>query len=181
MSNRLIDGLLRAHRLLDEVGVSHALIGGLAANLYRARARATRDVDFAVAASASEVARIAQAFRDAGWQTGKTRVEIDSFRFSHDDFPHVDLLIAGTDFERSAILRAERLTIDRIELSIVTPEDLAVYKLLAGRAHDYEAVAAVVDAVGPLDEGYVVGWLDQFGFAERWAKALEEVRRIDPD
>jgi hypothetical protein len=32
-----------------------------------------------------------------------------------------------------------------------------------------------------VDEGYVRGWLEQFGMADRWQKAIEEARHLDDD
>lgn len=77
--------------------------------------------------------------------------------------------------------RAAELTIDGIERRIVRPEDLIVYKLLAGRPHDYEAVGAILHALGDADEAYAIGWLEQFGFAERQEAAAAEHGRIAAD
>ena len=77
--------------------------------------------------------------------------------------------------------RASKLTIDDTELLIVTPEDLIVYKLLAGRARDYEAVAAMMRTLETIDTAYVCGWLDQSGPADRWARAEEESGRLEED
>jgi len=181
VSNRLIDALKQAHEILETSGISHALIGGIAANLYRRQPRATQDVDFAVRASAVEFARLTESFREAGWKADVRDQKRETLRLAHVDLPRVDLLVAGTDFEESAIRRAVKLTIDDTEMTIVTPEDLIVYKLLAGRGHDYEAVGAVLEALGEVDEGYVRGWLEQFGMADRWQRALEEARHSAPD
>jgi hypothetical protein len=61
---------------------------------------------------------------------------------------------------------------------VVSPEDLIVMKLLAGRARDYEAVAAIINTRGDdLDREYITGWLFQFGQADAWDRALDEARR----
>jgi hypothetical protein len=180
-SSRLIEALRQAHEVLDSVGVGHALLGGMAANLYRRQARATQDVDFAVAANAAETLAVVEAFRRAGWQPEVRSNKTEGLRLLHADLPRIDILVADTDFERAAIARAARLTVDDVELLIVTPEDLIVYKLIAGRARDYEAVAAMIDALKTIDEGYVTGWLEQFGFADRWTRAKEEAARLDDE
>jgi predicted nucleotidyltransferase len=181
VSSRLIDALVQAHEILESSGIAHALIGGIAANLYRRRPRATQDVDFAIEATPAEVVRVIEAFREAGWDAKVRNGKHETLRLAHADLPRVDILIAGTDFEESAIRRAVRLTIDGRELTIVTPEDLIVYKLIAGRGHDYEAVGAILHALPSIDEGYVCGWLDQFGMADRWQAAVEEAQRIDEE
>ncbi len=178
MINRLETSLLQAGKILDSIKIDYALLGGLAANLYRRDTRATQDVDLAVRASPGDVTRIANAFEQAGWTTQLRTSKAETLRLSHDDLARVDLLVAGTEFEEAAIDRAVKLTIDGNELAIVTPEDLIVYKLIAGRGHDYEAVAAIIDAGHEVDVSHVTGWLEQFGMAERWPRALEEARRL---
>lgn len=64
---------------------------------------------------------------------------------------------------------------------IVTPEDLIIYKLIAGRARDYEAVAAILGTVQGLDIAYILDWLGQLGFADRWIRAEQEARLLKED
>jgi predicted nucleotidyltransferase len=183
-SSRLIDALKIASRLLESQGVAHALLGGMAANLYRREARATQDVDLGVVASPAELVLIIEAFRNAGWAPEVRSGKAEALRLAHADLPRIDLLIAGTPFEEAAIGRAAKLTIDGQEMTIVTPEDLIVYKLIAGRARDYEAVAAILnmsDSLSEIDSAYVRGWLDQFGLGERWARAEDEARLMADD
>jgi predicted nucleotidyltransferase len=181
MSNSLVDALKQAHEILEQTGIDHILIGGIAANLYRKETRATQDVDFAVKADAVEFFRMVEAFRKAGWQTDVRDQKRETLRLAHVDLPRVDILVAGTDFEESAIRRAQKLTIDDTVLTIATPEDLIVFKLLAGRGHDFEAVGAILLTLGSLDEGYICSWLDRFGLSERWLQALEEKERMASD
>lgn len=61
---------------------------------------------------------------------------------------------------------------------VVTPENLIVYKLIAGRGHDYEAVGAIVNTIKTLDTAYVQGWLEQLDVADRWQRAIEEARLL---
>jgi len=180
-SHRLIDALKAASKILETQGIAHALLGGMAANLYRKEARATQDVDFGVKASAVDTLAIVDAFTQAGWVSTVRVGKAEALRFSHEDFPRIDLLIAATPFEKNAITRAAPLTIDDQQLAIVSPEDLIVYKLIAGRARDYEAVGAILNTVTEIDGSYVMGWLEQFGLSERWQQALEEARKLAED
>ncbi len=178
VSSRLTTGLKRAHQVLSKAGLAHALIGGMAANLYRREARATQDIDFAVRASAAEILALIDAFRSAGWTPVVRTPKTETLRLAHDDLPPIDILIAGTPFEQSAIERAKTLDVDDREMLIVTPEDLIVYKLIAGRGHDYEAVGAILNTMPRLDTAYVQGWLEQFDMADRWPRAVAEARML---
>lgn len=58
------------------------------------------------------------------------------------------------------------------------PEGTLSDALVAGRARDYEAVAAVVNARGDdLDARYVGRKLEGLGMTDRWDRALEEAER----
>jgi len=177
MTGTLTDALLAVHGLLDEAAVPHALCGGLAANLYRREARATADVDLAVVAGPSRLVALTRTFESQGWEVEPYWRHGEQLRLSRPDLPRVDCILATTDFERSAIERSVPFTIEGEELRVLAAEDLIVLKLAAGRARDYEAVAAVINSMGArLDVGHITGWLDQLGVSGAWERALEEAR-----
>jgi predicted nucleotidyltransferase len=178
----LVGALLAARRVLERAKVPYALCGGLAANLYRKDVRATMDVDLTIIVSPARLAHLVEDFRAAGWRAESYWKKAELLRLSHDRLPRVDCLLATTDYEQSAIRRAAAVTIERRRLRVLRPEDLIVFKLIAGRARDYEAVAAILNARREkLDEEYITGWLAQFGLAERWGRALEEAQREGED
>lgn len=171
----LTDSLFAVHEVLDGAGVQHALCGGLAANLYREELRATSDVDIAVVADGARVVELVDVFAAAGWKSEPYREQLRLSRASH---PRVDCIVATTDYERAAIERAVSARIEGRSIKVLTPEDLVVLKLVAGRARDYEAVAAIINSRGrTLDVAYIKGWLDQFGMPEAWERALAEAKR----
>ncbi|MBW3589853.1 MAG: nucleotidyltransferase [Actinobacteria bacterium] len=177
-SGSLTDALLAVHAVLAAAEISHALCGGLAANLYREDVRATVDVDVAVAVAPARVVDLVQKFEDEGWKVEAYWRQSEQLRLTRSDLPRVDCILATTDYERKAIDQAVPARIEGHELSVLTPEDLIVFKLIAGRARDYEAVAAIINAQGEkLEVDYITGWLEQFGVVERWERAREEARR----
>ena len=88
----------------------------------------------------------------------------------------IDLLIAKTAFEREALSRRVAPTTAGV-LSIVTVEDLLVYKLIAGRTRDIadaeEVVSTQVLAGRSVDWDYVMRWCTEWGLEDR----LEALRR----
>ncbi|MGH2726053.1 MAG: hypothetical protein ACRDKS_03660 [Actinomycetota bacterium] len=178
MSGTLTQALLAVHEILEAAGVPHALCGGLAANLYREEVRATTDVDLAVAVGPARLVDLVRIFSDAGWNAEPYWRRGEQLRLSRSDLPRVDCLVATTDYERAAIDKAILAKIEGRELRVLTAEDLIVFKLIAGRARDYEAVAAIINTRGAgLDVEYIEGWLDQFGAGHAWERALDEARR----
>jgi uncharacterized nucleotidyltransferase DUF6036 len=174
----LVDALVEAHEILEGTDVAHALCGGIAANLYREDVRATMDVDFYLVVGAAELVGLARTFEAAGWRAQPYWRKAELLRMEKHDTPRVDCLIASTDYERSAIRRAVEARVEGTRIPVLTPEDLIVFKLVAGRARDYEAVAAIVNAMSDdLDVDYVVDILERLGISDRWARASDEAAR----
>lgn len=178
MSSSLLDALFAIHDILAGADIPHALCGGLAANLYREEVRATVDVDVAVAIAPARVVDLVQRLEEAGWTVEPYWRHGEQLRLLRKDLPRVDCLLATTDYERHAIEQAVPAQIEGRQLKVLTAEDLIVFKLTAGRARDYEAVAAIINTRGErLDTDYISGWLEQFGVEDRWDRSLEEARR----
>ena len=170
----LLDALLAAHAVLGAEGVDHALCGGVAANLYRADVRATTDVDICIVCAAPQLVSLARTFEERGWRAHPAWREAEQLRIERDDLPRVDLLIASTDYEREAVRRAVTANIDDEEIRVLVPEDLIVFKLVAGRHRDYEAVAAIIGThPNDLDRDFIQSKLAELGMADRWPRALE--------
>jgi hypothetical protein len=162
--------------LLGAAGVRWAVIGGCARNAY-AEPRATRDVDFVVEVDAARFGSLEQALRDRGferasavWDPGEPVPDLALYRDSLGR--RIDLLFAHTDFERSALSRAESLApFGGLTTHVVTAEDLIVYKLIADRPQDRADIAAVVEAQAlrghPIDWHHVERWCEAWGITER--------------
>lgn len=178
MTGSLTQALLTVHDVLDAAEVAHALCGGLAANLYREEVRATSDVDLAVVVAPARLVDLVQRFSDAGWKVEPYWRQGEQLRLTRNDLPRVDCIVATTDYERNAIQRAVSAEIEGHELAVLSAEDLIVFKLIAGRARDYEAVAAIINArLNRLDVDYITGWLEQLDAGDAWERAIEEARR----
>ncbi|MHB8572887.1 MAG: nucleotidyltransferase [Candidatus Dormibacteria bacterium] len=176
MTGTITDAVLAAARLLDQLQLPHALCGGVAANLYREELRATEDVDFMVLVGSAAVLNLIEVAAVHGWRAERKGNE--QLRLTHTALPAVDCLLAATEFEQSAIERAPAMTVEGTEVRVVAPSDLVILKLIAGRARDYEAVAAIINSrPDELDQAYIEEWLRQFGHEHAWTRAVEEARR----
>ena len=170
--------MLEVHEILLGAGVVHALCGGIAANLYREEIRATTDVDFYIFVAATQLVALTRQFEEHGWKAKPFWHAHEQLRLQKKDTPRVDCLIASTDFEQAALRRTLKAPIEGRSIPVLSPEDLIVFKLVAGRARDYEAVAAIVNTAGQkLDVRYIGDALDTLGILDRWERARTEAER----
>jgi hypothetical protein len=175
---RSLDRLLvLAAEALSASKVEFAVIGGCARNAY-APPRATRDVDVSVAADVVGWGRVVEALGRAGFARPRTVAaepsdpvpDVALFRDAAGG--RIDVLIAKTDFERQALARrVVRLRIENRTLPVVTPEDLVVFKLIAGRPRDLadaeEVARTLIEAGRRFDWRYVRRWCSRWKILER--------------
>lgn len=163
-----------AAEAVKSAGLAYALIGGLAANLYRKThpARLTRDIDFAVETVDDDgLDGLVTAFTRKGWDLVRVLRDDDGTaflaQFDKDAAglrAHVDCMFAGTRFEREAIAGAD-------EDHVARAEHIVVYKLIAGRPHDYDDIDAIL-ADNEVDEAEIRGLAEAWEVADRWSEAL---------
>jgi hypothetical protein len=170
---------------LSALGAEYMLIGGLAVGVW-SEPRATKDADFSVHVMASaedlrdglsavglEVARGDLARALAQGESVRLR------RTAHQDEPIVvDLLIAITPFEIEALRRRQPLRVLGVDLPVVTPEDLFVFKMIAGRPQDLADAALLHEIHGEtFDLTRVRRWCREFGVEDRLAPYLAPPER----
>ncbi len=170
--------LADACAILGQNGIDYAVIGGCARNAY-AEVRPTKDVDFVVAADAAAYASLVAVFARHGFRPATTvggppdAAVPDLELFRDDRGRRIDLLFAHTDFEKSALARKERpAPYGQTEVPVVSPEDLIVYKLIAGRTQDRLDILAMLDAL--VDSGRSIDW----AYVERWCVVWEISDRL---
>ena len=158
--------------ILREFGIRWILIGALAANRYRTSPRLTQDIDLLLADAGPGVAALETAFRAAGWSCRRADPEGELLRLRHPQLGIADLLVAGTDYQQLAIGRAREEPVGGeggVEIALVlSPEDVIVHKLIAGRTQDLADIEAILDARVALDESYIEGWATYWEVGARW-------------
>jgi hypothetical protein len=165
---------------MESSGVAYAVIGGCARNAY-AEPRATKDIDFVAAGDARSFAAVEAALAARGFQRasvveapGESVPDLVLYCDAHRR--RIDVLFAKTDFERSALARREaREPYGSVALPIVSPEDLVVYKLIAGRTQDWADIEHVLAALAvegrAVDWPYIERWCAEWEIPERAARA----------
>ncbi len=153
MDTRLRQTLIEAVDLLEQRGISCALIGGLAVSL-RGQPRMTLDVDLVIHAEIADVLRLVADLSQTTFSplfSGVEEVVAKAFILPlrhRTTGIRVDLAIGMSGFERHAIERATRMPIGSGTIPVVTVEDLLVMKALAGRPQDEEDIRGIVAVHG---------------------------------
>jgi hypothetical protein len=102
---------------------------------------------------------VERAFREAGWTVRRATPGGEMLRARHPVYGLADLIVAGTEYERTAIARARADDSDPVRtVRVLAPEDVIVFKLIAGRAQDLADVEAILAAKPVLDDAYLESW-----------------------
>ncbi len=159
----------RALEVLEQAGILHALIGGMAANLYRSEFRATKDFDFLV----ETFEGLHEALETAGFE-----VELGAHGTQDEWLIRATVDGIGCDFSLAEIDIQERTIINaQSNAGIATVEDLIVLKLIANRPQDLDDLASIIKGGRSIDLEYVRAWStkldDDFGTASRFQRFRE--------
>ena len=91
----------------------------------------------------------------------------------------LDLVVARDSLEMAFLERARTVDIGGLKVRMITPEDLVIAKLFAGRPRDLEDIRAVLGTLGAsMDIRYVRTILGQLDEAEDRAELLPMLERL---
>jgi predicted nucleotidyltransferase len=156
---------------LSTLSVPHCLIGAAALGAW-GRPRATHDLDLLLLVDQAAKERLIARLSSSGitvnhrWQAANPMAETRVTRFvsqRHPDYP-LDLIYASDRHEREALTRTRSVQLHGLLVSVVSPEDLMILKLKAGRPTDFDDVISIVK--NPrlhLDLPYLWNWADRLG------------------
>lgn len=154
----------------EAVGVRWYVFGAQAVIVW-GRPRLTADVDVTVALSPEEMERVLPHLETAGFDPRPERplefvVKTRILPLIHQPtgMP-VDLVCGGPGLEMEFLANARRIDVAGLEIPVISPEDLVIAKVLAGRPKDMEdAESVVLEQADDLDLGRVrevLGLLEQ--------------------
>jgi len=152
-------------RAFEAAGIPYAL-GGATALLYWGEPRGTVDIDINIFLPVSEgsrtfdvVARLGVVFdHDAA---GRELVEREQVRIDWDG-TFVDLFFATDPLHESCRERAVRVEFLGNEVSVLTAEDLVVFKTVYDRRKDWPDIEQILAVQGSgFDLAYVRRWLER--------------------
>ena len=153
--------------VLRKIGHPAAVIGGIAV-IAHGHARATSDVDCAIAASLSESAHIYDAFLSAGFEPRNDdalefaqQSLVLTLRYKRTGVP-VDASFAQQEFEHRALAAAKNVRFGAATIPVPSVTALAIYKMFAGRPQDVQDVKRLLTLGHEVDRRAVERQLREF-------------------
>jgi hypothetical protein len=152
-------------RVLSEADVPHAF-GGAIALAYYATPRGTRDVDINVFLPASAFDRVFAALLPLGVEppTPAMRRSLErdeQVRLDWDATP-LDLFFSYNELHDACVERQRKVAFGAERIAILSPEDLAIFKVLFARDKDWRDLQEMLLAQAPdFDATYAIGWLER--------------------
>ncbi|OGC23579.1 hypothetical protein A2291_00335 [candidate division WOR-1 bacterium RIFOXYB2_FULL_42_35] len=168
-------------KLLKKTRVPYMIVGGGAVN-YFGDFRLTKDLDVVIALEPSSVNGLLGLLDKNGYKFHKKELEMLaklSNRFAladPSDTYRIDLWIPKTSYEKNALDRRQNKRTNHGLISFISPEDLILFKLLAGRPQDIIDLQGVLTRQkGKLDRKYLKFWamaLDKYEQLKKIEKEL---------
>ena len=157
-------------RALAEKRVPHAF-GGAIALAYYATPRGTRDVDVNVFLSASAFERVLGALAPLGVEPptpgARRALERDEQVRLHWGETPLDLFFSYTELHDACMARRREVPFGPERISILSAEDLAIFKVLFARDKDWRDLREMLLAqASDFDAAYAAGWLERIVAAD---------------
>jgi hypothetical protein len=139
-------------RALTRAGVPHAF-GGAIALAYYATPRGTRDVDINVFLPTSAFDRVLEALQPLGVEAPtpsmrRTLERDEQVRLLWDTTP-LDLFFSYNELHDACLERQKTVPFGAERIVILSPEDLAIFKVLFARDKDWRDLREMLFAQGP--------------------------------
>jgi predicted nucleotidyltransferase len=170
--------------LFERMGTQYAVMGGMAVRVYGIP-RPTQDIDFTLAIKRTSLPAFFQAVQDLGYTVAEeyARGWVDSVAgmplvkvrlYLEGRGIDIDIFLAESRFQEQLLARRRREQMDGLGVWLVTPEDLILLKLLAGRPRDLADIADILFMQGKLDETHMRDWAQQLGIRAELERVLAE-------
>lgn len=168
---------------LDRARVPYMLTGSYASS-FHSLPRATRDLDFVISPTRNQVLALVAALPKEQFYVDE-HAALEALN-TQGQFNVIDMNTGWKadfiirklrSFSQAEFERRYRVTLDGVELSIATAEDVLLAKLewakLGGSDRQIEDAAAILRTrPREIDRPYVDGWIRQLGLEPQWAAAL---------
>jgi hypothetical protein len=152
-------------RAMTRAHIPHAF-GGAIALAYYATPRGTHDVDINVFVPARDFDRVLESLLPLGIDAPtpalrRALARDEQVRLGWDETP-LDLFFSYAALHDECLQRRREVPFGSERITILGPEDLAIFKVLFDRAKDWRDLAELLFAQGErFDRALVLGWLER--------------------
>lgn len=168
-SNILLIVVEELLKIFKKYKIDLVLMGGIATSIL-AKPRATFDIDGLISITENEIKKLLPELRKKGFRFDQKKPlkRIQGLPFLTLYFSlhktYVDLFIALSEFQKRAIKRARQIRYNKINIKIISPEDLILIKLQSGREKDIEDVREIMmENKDKIDHKYLKRWAKKLG------------------
>jgi hypothetical protein len=182
ISNKIVELIKRILFLADKAEIDIMFIGGIAVSAW-AVPRATYDLDAVVQISEKKLPSFLSLCEKYGFIYDKKKPvkRIQNLSFitltaggKDTGFIYVDLFLARGKYFQGAIRRKKTINIFKTAVPVISPEDLILYKLIAGRGRDIEDVYEIlVTRKSGIDMDYLKKWAEELGIPHKLQDVLQ--------
>jgi len=152
---------------LKKNSIPYMIIGGQAVLLY-GEPRLTRDIDITLGVDSNRVKEVLKIIKELSLKPIPENIE--SFVKETMVLPaleettgiRVDFIFSFTSYETNAISRGKTITVNGCEVVFISPEDLVIHKIFAGRPRDIEDAKIIILKNPGIDKQYIRKWLIEF-------------------
>ncbi len=165
----LIGHLRKIVSFLNENGYEYALAGGLAFSAL-VEPRATVDIDILISIDESMMEDLIRKVKKkySNIIVHESPMEFTGIKvwrmaaMNRDKEMIIDLLLVGSEFQKSAIRRSSEITFIDIKLKVISLEDLIILKILSARTQDKADLERVFKTMkNEIDCEYLNYWKDR--------------------
>ncbi len=170
-------------RLFDELHIPYVLMGGMAVSVHGIP-RPTHDLDFTISIDRTRLNDLYSAAENLGYTTpdayqsgwvdqvsGLPLVRIR--QWIDGKTVDIDLFLAESEFQESVLVRRMECLVEGHPAWVVSPEDLILLKLIAGRPRDLGDIQDILLAQGQLDSMYLDIWSERLGVTNLLTEAMK--------
>jgi hypothetical protein len=170
--------------LLDRLSIPYGVMGGIAVRAYGVP-RPTYDVDATIAIQRERLAELFNHLREidyaipepyeTGWVDDVRGLKVLKLRrYLRSESLDVDLFLAESNFQYEVMRRRIQAEAEGRKIWLISPEDLVLFKVLAGRPRDLGDVNDVLFMQGQLDVQYMKSWAPKLGISAELDRVLAE-------
>lgn len=171
IAKALLNTIYQISTILQLKEIPFMFMGGLAISIW-GEPRATYDIDGVIKVNKNQLEELLNEFSQKGFRydTNAPIKIIQSMPFITLIYQfkkrkiYIDLFLAKSEYEKQALSRRQQINLKDINITLITPEDLILYKLLAGRTRDIDDIREIlVMQKETLDMKYLKKWAKKLG------------------